>query len=341
MSTPASTKAPATPGKAGLKLDPFLLSLLAAVVIGLVFPGPGADAGVLHMPVVTNIGIAAIFFLHGAALAPKNLAAGARNWKLHLFTQLTVFALFPLIGVLVILATRAVVPLDLLTGFFYLCALSSTVSSSVALTAMAGGNVAGAVFNATLSGLLGMFLTPMLAGIMAHTSGGTMPLGKAILDICIKLLLPFVLGQLARPVLGGFLQKHKQATTLVDRSVIVLIVYASFCQSTRTGVWSQHGMGMITLVAVITALLLIVALALTVRFARLLRLSHEDEIAGVFCGSTKSLANGIPIAKVLFASQPGIGLIVLPLMVYHPLQLVACTWLARRYAGRREVTVGV
>ena len=319
-----------------MKVDGFLVALMAAVAVGLLFPAPGADDGVLHMPFVTNLGIALIFFLHGAALAPKNLAAGARNWKLHLFTQLTTFALFPLIGVVVIALTRSIVPLDLLTGFFYLCALSSTISSSVALTAMAGGNVAGAVFNATLSGLLGMFLTPMLAGVMAHTSGQTLPLGKAILDICTKLLLPFALGQLARPVLGAILHKYKKVTTLVDRSVIVLIVYASFCQSTRTGVWSQHGIGVITLVAVITALLLIVALVLTVRFARLLRLPQDDEIAGVFCGSTKSLANGIPIAKVLFASQPGIGMIVLPLMVYHPLQLVACTWLAKRYAGRRQ-----
>jgi sodium/bile acid cotransporter 7 len=331
-----STAAPAR--RSGFRADGFLLALLAATVLGLLFPAPGADDGFLHMPLVTSVGIALIFFLHGAALAPPHLAAGARNWRLHLFTQLTTFALFPLLGVIVIVLTRSVIPLDLLTGFFYLCALSSTISSSVALTAMAGGNVAGAVFNATLSGILGMFLTPMLTGVMAHTSGQTLPVGKAIIDIVTKLLLPFALGQLARPFVGSLLTRNKRWVSYVDRSVIVLIVYASFCQSTRAGVWSQHGLGMIALVSVLTVLLLLVVLALTVRLARSMKLPREDEIAGVFCGSTKSLANGIPIAKVLFAGHAGIGVIVLPLMVYHPLQLVACTWLARRYAERAPAT---
>jgi solute carrier family 10 (sodium/bile acid cotransporter), member 7 len=312
----------------------FLVTLFVALALGLVYPGPGADRGVLHMPAVTSFGISLIFFLHGAALALQNLAAGAKNWRLHLCTQLTTFALFPLLGLIVIALARPLVPLDLLTGFFFLCVLSSTISSSVALTVMAKGNVAGAVFNATLSGLLGMFLTPVLAGALAHTSGQELPLAKAIVDILIKLLLPFAAGQLLRPLLAPLLVKYRGWVTYVDRGVILLIVYASFSQSTEAGVWSGHGAGVIALVVAMTALLLVTAIALTVRLTRAFRLSREDEIATLFCGSTKSLANGVPIAKVLFANHPAIGMIVLPVMVYHPLQLVVCTWLARRYAAR-------
>jgi sodium/bile acid cotransporter 7 len=318
------------------RLDGFLIALLAAVVLGLLYPAPGADRGILHMPVVTSLGISLIFFVHGAALAPLSLAAGARNWRLHLFTQLTSFGLFPLIGALVISIARPIVPLDLLTGFFYLCALSSTISSSVALTAMAGGNVAGAVFNATLSALLGMFLTPALVGLMVHTSGQELPLGKAILDILTKLMLPFAVGQLSRPLVRGMITRYRAWVNYVDRGVIVLIVYAAFCQSTQAGTWSRHGLGVIALVAVMTALLLVAVITLTARLARKLGLPREDEIAALFCGSTKSLANGIPIAQVLFANQAAVGMIVLPLMVYHPLQLVMCTWLARRYAAARR-----
>ena len=317
-----------------LRPDGFLAALFVAVALGLLYPAPGADQGVLHMPAVTGVGISLIFFLYGAALAPRALAAGARNWRLHLFTQLTTFAVFPLLGIVVAMLLRRLVPLDLLTGFFFLCALSSTISSSVALTAVAQGNVPGAVCNATLSGLLGMFLTPALAGLMAHASGQQLPLAKASVDIVTKLLLPFAAGQLSRPLLAALLARYRGWVSYVDRSVIVLIVYAAFCQSTQAGVWSAQGAAVIALVAALTALLLITAIGLTVRLARALGLSREDEIAAVFCGSTKSLANGVPIARVLFANQAALGMIVLPLMVYHPLQLIVCTWLARRYAAR-------
>jgi solute carrier family 10 (sodium/bile acid cotransporter), member 7 len=321
-------------GRLAFGLDGFLAALLCALLLGLVYPAPGASGGLLHMPSVTKYGIALMFFLHGAALSPDSLIGGAKNWRLHLPVQLTTFALFPVLGVMVVEVVRRILPQGLLAGYFYLCALSSTTSSSVALTALARGNIAGALFNATLSGLLGMVITPVLMGILAHTSGQTLLAGQAIVDILVKLLLPFVLGQMARPLVLSLITRYQRWLSTCDRAVIVLIVYSSFCDSTLAGVWSRHGIGVITLVVAITALLLLAAVGISLRASRALKLSREDEIAGLFCGVTKSLVNGIPIARVLFAGDPAIGLIVLPVMVYHPMQLILCTWLARRYAAQ-------
>lgn len=316
------------------KPDGFLVAMLSAVALAALYPDPGVSGGVLHMDVLTSAGIALVFFLHGADLSLESLKVGVKNWRLHIFVQAATYVLFPLIGLAAVAALRGLVPFDLLLGFFYLCALSSTISSSVALTGMAKGNVPGAIFNATLSGLLGMFITPLLVGLLVSTHGQALPVGRAILDILFKLLLPFAVGHLLRPLLKPFLTRYKKLLNRVDRGVIVMIVYGAFCESTKAGLWSSYGFGVTGLVILMTALLLVVVLVLTTKLSRSLGFATEDEIAAVFCGSKKSLANGIPIAKVLFAGFPALGMIVLPIMVYHQLQLIACTFLARKYAAR-------
>ena len=326
----------ATVSRLRFKPDGFLLAMLGAVALAALYPAPGAAGGFLHMGAVTGVGIALVFFLHGADLSTDSLKVGVKNWRLHLFVQAATFLLFPLIGFGVVMSMRRALPFELLLGFFYLCALSSTISSSVALTAMAKGNVPGAIFNATLSGLLGMFITPILVGLVVSTHGQALPVAQAILDIVIKLLLPFAVGHLSRPLLAAWMARHKSLLNRVDRGVIVLIVYGAFCQSAQAGLWSSYGAGQTGLVVLMTAVLLLVVLASTTRLSRALGFSTQDEIAAVFCGSKKSLANGIPIAKVLFAGSPALGMIVLPIMVYHQLQLFLCTLLARRYAARAE-----
>ena len=230
---------------------------------------------------------------------------------------------------------RKVLPPELLLGVFYLCALPSTVSSSVAMTSMARGNVPAAIFNATISGLIGMLVTPLLMGLVISASG-SMPLGKALLGVALQLLLPFALGQVARPLIGNWLAKKKQVTNKIDRGVIVLIVYSSFCDATAAGLWHKYHWQMIASVMALAAVLLFVILCTTTFTARRMGFPVEDEITAVFCGSKKSLANGIPMAKILFAGHPALGLLVLPLMVYHQLQLIVCSVIASRYANRDE-----
>jgi sodium/bile acid cotransporter 7 len=320
--------------------DGFVIAMLAAVIVAALAPSIGASGGPLHLGTVTAIGIALVFFLNGAALSPQNLKAGAANWRLHLTIQLSTFVLFPMIGLAVAFTTKAWFARDLLTGLIYLCALSSTISTSIAMTALARGNVAGAIFNATLSSLLGMLITPLVMSVWLKTSGESMPLADQFLKILRQLFLPFVTGQLLRPWVGGWITRHKPVTGKLDRFVILLIVYNSFCDSTLAGLWTDHGWVVLVETFVLTSGLLAIVLSATTGIARRLGFSIEDEIAAVFCGSKKSLATGIPMAKLLFGAGSSLGLIVLPLMFYHQLQLVVCTVLAQRYAGRPAIEGG-
>ncbi len=307
--------------------------MAAAITLSLLWPELGAPGGPIDFGLLTKAGIALVFFLHGAALSPAALKAGATHWQLHLLVQGTTFVLFPLLGGLIWFATPHLLPEGLRLGFFFLCAICSTISSSVAMTAMARGNVAAAIFNATLSGLIGMILTPLLMGIVSALGQGGPTIGAAILDIVKALLAPFLIGHLCRPLIGDLIARHKKIVSLLDRGVIVLIVFVSFAESTAAGLWSRFGIVTLALVALIALVLLGIALGCTTFFSRRLGLSRPDEAAAVFCGSKKSLANGAPIAKILFAGHPAIGMIVLPLLIYHQIQLIVCAMLARRYAA--------
>jgi solute carrier family 10 (sodium/bile acid cotransporter), member 7 len=314
-----------------MKLDWFLLSIAAAVGLALLAPSIGASGSPVPFSAIALIGVSLVFFLHGANLSREALRAGALNWRLHLFVQSATFILFPVVGAGIYFATAGWLPPQIRLGFFYLGALSSTISSAVATVAIAGGNIPAAIFNATLSGLIGMVLTPALIGLV-QGGGGELSLLEAISDIAVKLLLPFALGHLLRPWLGELVGRHKPWLTKLDRSVIILIVYTAFCNSTKAGVWSQFSV--VTFLAVAALVILwLAAIIIALRLmSRQLGFNREDEIVAVICGSQKSLANGAPIANVLFGASPMLGAILLPLMLFHPLQLTAGSALARRYA---------
>ena len=322
--------------------DWFLLGMIGAVLLASWQPALGRSGGLLRLDVVGNVGIFVIFFLHGMGLSTESLLHGASRWRLHLLVQLCTYALFPLWWLALKLAVGRFVPHELLLGFFYLAVLPSTVSSSVAMTSVARGNVAAAVLNATLSTLLGVFLTPLLASLLFSGSGGhAMDLGPTMLKVARMLLLPFVIGQLARRFVGEWFKRVKPYTTLVDRGVILLLVWCSFSDSVADGLWSRHGVGLIGLTLVGAALFLFPMLAFTRWLARRQHLPVEDEIVAVFCGSKKTLASGVPMAQLLFAGNPALGIVVLPIMFYHQLQLFVCSLMARRYARRTVVAAAV
>lgn len=306
--------------------------MILATLLAWWVPAPGAAGGWLHPELLTKGGVALIFFLHGVALSFAALKAGALNWRLHLLVQGSTFLLFPLFGFVSMWGLAGHVPAGLTLGFFYLCALPSTVSSSVALTAAARGNVAGAVFNATLSSLLGVVLTPLWVGAILRTTGQSVALGPVIVDLLCWLVLPLVLGQLARPWLATWAQRHKARINVADRATILVLVYTSFCDSFRQGVWSGNGLSNLLLVIVGTGAIFTVAMLVTGWTARALGFSREDRIAAMFCGSKKTLASGVPMAKLIFGAHPAIGLILLPIMVYHPLQLLICSFMAEQWA---------
>lgn len=313
-----------------LPIDRFLLAIIAAAVVGTLWPVTGV--GIDIMDGVTTAAIALLFFLYGARLSPAETLAGLKHWRLHLTILGFTYLLFPLLGLGIAALVSGWLSPALVTGLVYLTLVPSTVQSSIAFTSIARGNVAGAVVSASASNILGVFLTPalcwlLLSGRVAFTTG-------AIVDILLQLLLPFVLGQLSRRWTAGFVTSHPQLK-LVDRGSIVLVVYAAFAAGQREGMWTQVSIAEIAILIAICLVLLALVLGVTWWTACRLGFDTEDTIAIQFCGTKKSLASGLPMAAVLFAGAP-IGLLMLPLMVFHQAQLMACASLANRYARRPQ-----
>lgn len=312
--------------------DPFLLLLIAMVALASVLPARGEGAHIVG--ILADAGIVLLFFLHGAKLSREAIWGGAMAFKLHLATLGTTFALFPLIG----LATQEVeaIPGQMRAGLLFLTLLPSTVQSSIAFTAIARGNVAAAVVSASFSNLLGIVLTPLLVALLMQKSvggtGGLISL-SAVEGIVSQLLLPFLLGHMARPWIGGFVSRHKAMLGRVDRGSILLIVYSAFSAAVVEGLWHKVSRGELLLLALLSIAILVVVLLFTWGLGRLLGLSREDAVVLQFCGSKKSLATGVPIAGVLFPAS-AVGPILLPLMLFHQIQLMVCAGLARRYGSR-------
>lgn len=306
--------------------------MVVAVLLAWLAPGIGATGGALHAEMVTNAGVMIVFFVYGLTLSFAALKGGAANWRLHLAVQAGTFVLFPVAGWVFVQVAAPWLSAGLRFGFIYLCVLPSTISSSVALTGVARGNVPGAVFNATLSSLLGVMLTPVLLYTFAGVKGVQGDLGAAILDIARMLVLPMVVGQICRPVLAAWAGRHRVALQLTDRLLILFLIYASFCDSFVRGVWGGHGWVLLTGVTAGAAALFTLALLSMAGVARVLGFDHGDRVALLFCGSKKSLAQGVTMAKVLLATHPAAGLVLLPLIIYHALQLVVGGVLAPRWA---------
>ena len=316
---------------ATLKIDNFLLVLVAVVMLATLFPCTGVFKTFFgHL---TTAAIALLFFMHGAKLSRDAILAGLGHWKLHLLVFSSTFALFPLLG----LGLGIVVPTlrapAVHAGFLYLCALPATVQSAIAFTSLARGNIAAAICSASASSLLGVFLSPLLVGLLMHAQSGQTDTLHAIGAIILQLMLPFILGHLSRPLIGPWVEGHRKLIGMTDRSSILLVIYTAFSAAVLEGIWQQMEGTSLLAILLFSCLLLAIVLLTNTWAARALGFNKADEITIVFCGSKKSLANGIPMANVLFPAAT-VGMMVLPLMVFHQIQLMVCAVLAQRYARR-------
>lgn len=315
-----------------LPVDTYMLLLIATVVIATALPVSGGAAKfVSHL---SSAAVALLFFLYGAKLKTQAIVAGISNWKLQLLVVATTFVLFPVLGLGLAFFARSWLPEELVAGFLFLCILPSTVQSSIALTAMARGNVPAAICAASLSNILGVVLTPAFAAVLLATNGIRLD-ANVVIGICVQLLLPFVAGQLVRPLIGGWIERNKLLTMVVDRGSILLIIYSAFSAGVVGGIWGRlDGMTLSALIGLDLALLLVVMVVVR-RAGKMAGLSREDEVSLLFCGSQKSLASGVPMANILFAGH-ATGLIILPLMLYHQFQLFLCAAIAQRYVAGDE-----
>lgn len=318
-----------------LKIDMFLIVMIGVVIVASLVPCEGNAKRLFEY--LTTAAIALLFFMHGAKLSREAILAGMGHWHLHVVVFLSTFALFPLLGLLMQFIAPSILPPSLYPGFLYLCALPATVQSAVASTSMARGNVAAAICSASASSLLGIFLSPVLVGVLMHTQHGDTNTLEAIGKIVLQLMLPFVVGHLSRPLTGGWIDRHKKLVNMTDRSSILLVVYVAFSDAVVRGIWHKVDSLALLSVVILSIALLAVVLVVNTVSARLLGFNKADQITIVFCGSKKSLANGVPMAHILFPVN-AVGIMLLPLMIFHQIQLMVCAVLAQRYA-RRPATV--
>ncbi|KQP27621.1 hypothetical protein ASF38_01745 [Aeromicrobium sp. Leaf272] len=307
------------------RVDPFLLLLLAVAVAGSVVPATGPAFEVVR--IASMVGIGLLFFLYGARLSAAETLHNLRHWRLQLSILSVTFVVLPVLGLGARLLTDAWLSPQLAAGLLLATLVPSTVQGCVVYTRIARGNVAAAVVSASTSNLLGVVLTPVLVALLL--GGEARVDADSVLRIVLQLLAPFVLGQLLRPVVGGWVTRHDTGLKRFDRSTILLIVYVAFSEGAEAGIWSAAPVLDVVAVALLCAALLGAALGWCVAWGRLVGFDRGDRVALLFCGSNKSLASGLPMATVLFPSDV-VAFVVLPLMIYHQLQLVVGSVLSSR-----------
>ncbi|MFF4535352.1 bile acid:sodium symporter family protein [Streptomyces aureus] len=316
-----------------MPVDPYILLLLGTVGLAALLPASGTAADVASG--ASTAAIAFLFFLYGARLSTREAVDGLKHWRLHGTVLICTFVAFPLLG----LAARGLEPVflthDLYTGLLFLTLVPSTIQSSIAFTSIARGNVPAAICAGSFSSLAGIVVTPLLAALLLGSSGGGFST-DSLVKIVLQLLVPFLAGQLLRPWIGAFIARHKKVLGYVDRGSILLVVYTAFSEGMVQGIWSQVSAVRLAGLLVVEAVLLAVMLVLTWYGTKALRFGREDRIAIQFAGSKKSLASGLPMAGVLFGSHASLA--VLPLMLFHQMQLMVCAVIARRRARDPEAT---
>ncbi|WP_327698719.1 bile acid:sodium symporter family protein [Streptomyces sp. NBC_00459] len=308
-----------------MPIDPYILLLLGTVGLAALLPARGTGADVASG--ASTAAIAFLFFLYGARLSTREALAGLKHWRLHTTVLACTFVVFPLLG----LAARGLEPVflthSLYTGLLFLTLVPSTIQSSIAFTSMARGNVPAAICAGSFSSLVGIVVTPLLAATLLGSTGGGFSL-DSLSEIVLQLLVPFLAGQVLRRWIGTFVTRHKKVLGLVDRGSILLVVYTAFSEGMVEGIWHQVSPARLGGLLVVEAVLLAVMLALTWYGGKALGFAREDRITIQFAGSKKSLAAGLPMASVLFGAQASLA--VLPLMLFHQMQLMVCAVIAKR-----------
>lgn len=312
------------------RIDPLILLIISAVVVAIIFPARGHFAEVFDS--LTNVVIALLFYLYGARLSTQEALNGLKNWRLHLTILAFTFVLYPILG-LALRPLTLFISHDMYLGILYLTLVPSTVQSSVAFTSVAKGNIAGAIVSASASNLVGVIMTPLLVMALMGAGNGISIDSSVFAEISLLLLAPFILGQLTRKWVKDF--AASKGTKIVDRGSITMVVYAAFSKGVVDGIWGSISIWEIVFLVVLSILMVAFMLWLTKILGSKLGFPRADVIAIEFCGSKKSLATGLPMASVIFASgSTSLGLLILPLMIYHQVQLMICSWLAARYAGQ-------
>lgn len=318
-----------------MKIDKFVLAIVGSILLAWFFPQWGSPESGIPLDLIASVGISLIFFFYGLKLSPQEIKIGLRNWKLHILVQTTTFLVFPLI----VLAFYPLIKTEngqtLWLAFLFLAALPSTVSSSVVMVSIAKGNIPAAIFNASISGLIGIVVTPLWMGLFLKQTTIDFNLGEIYFKLITEILLPVVIGIFLQRYWGYFARKYSRYLTLFDKSVILLIIFKSFSHSFENQVFSA--VDILDLVLIVTAVVALFFLIyfLTFYLSRLLKFTIEDQITAQFCGTKKSLVHGTVFAKILFQQSATTGIMLLPIMIFHPVQILIISFVAGKLARRK------
>jgi solute carrier family 10 (sodium/bile acid cotransporter), member 7 len=321
-----------------IRSNGFILGLFGVVILAFLFPEPGARNGWLHPDLISDFGIALILFLQGLSMPLEKVRRGAGNWRLHVIIQVFTFVIFPIVGLgfqLLLPHIWAGEPEAIKQGFLYLCVLPSTVSTSVVLTSVAGGNTAAAILSAAFSNIVGVILTPLLVSLLMHATGHSGPIGPLLIQITMLTLLPFAVGTVLRHFVRDWVDANKRWINPVSNGVILFIVYTAFCDSVIEKIWDKYGVVLTVEVFLIVVSLFVTISLLIYLTSRVARLNREDSIAVYFCSVKKTLAMGVPLAMLIFGARADLSLILLPIMFYHPFQLFVNGLLANQWGKQR------
>jgi solute carrier family 10 (sodium/bile acid cotransporter), member 7 len=320
-----------------IRSNGFIIGLFTVVIIAFLFPQPGSRKGWLHPEDVSNFGIALILFLQGLSMPLEKVKRGAGNWRLHVIIQAFTFIVFPIVGLCFQLLVPRIwtdQPEAIKQGFLYLCVLPSTVSTSVVLTSVAGGNTAAAILSAAFSNIVGVVLTPLLVSFLMQATGQSGPIGPLLIQITLLTLVPFAAGVGVRHFIQHWIDTKKRWINLISNGVILFIVYTAFCDSVTEKIWDKYGIGLTIKVLITVALLFGIMSLLIFLTSIAAKLNREDGIAVYFCSVKKTLAMGVPLAMLIFGSRADLSLILLPIMFYHPFQLFVNGLLANQWAKK-------
>ncbi len=319
------------------KIDNFVLAIIGIVILAWFFPHWGNPQSGLPLDFIASIGISFIFFFYGLKLSPQQIKAGLRNWKLHVLVQSTTFLVFPLMVIAFYPLVRNSDAQNLWMGFLFLAALPSTVSSSVVMVSIAKGNVPAAIFNASISGLIGIVVTPLWMGLFLQKTTIDFNLTEIYIKLITEIILPVIAGIFLQRYLGNFARKHNRFLTLFDKSVILLIIFKSFSHSFEDKVFSA--VNVFDLLIIFLSVLSIFTLVyfFTGYLSQLLKFNLEDQITTQFCGTKKSLVHGTVFAKILFQQSASTGIFLLPIMLFHPVQILIISFIATKLGKRGEI----
>jgi sodium/bile acid cotransporter 7 len=322
-----------------MKIDKFVLSIIVVIIIAYFFPEWGIENSKIPINTISAIGISLIFFFYGLKLSPTQLRAGLKNWKLHLLVQGSTFLMFPLLVLILRPFIQNEEQETIWLAFFFLAALPSTVSSSVVMVSMAKGNIPAAIFNASISGIIGIALTPLWMGLFIDNSQTDFDFTEIYLKLIIQIILPVIFGLLLQRFFGEFARKHSSKLTLFDKSIILLIIYKSFAESFYNNIFSAVSLLDLLYLFIGVVVLFGIAFWLTGVIARKLHMNKEDQITAQFCGTKKSLVHGTVFSKIIFGNMATIGIMLLPLMLFHATQILVISVVASKRASDKQIEI--